>query len=826
MPAYPLWHAGTVSYGVEYYSKPPFPSFFDNSYLKKAETEKKFLYLQKLSTANNMTKRILTTLVCLSCMLLCMAQAVTADEARQKALTFLTQQGKTLSSASHRVMRRDAGRTAAPFYVFNASDGGYVIVSGDERTEAILGYTDEGVFDEDRLPDNMKAWLDGYTAQISALQESQTATAPLRVPTHTAIRPLLTSRWDQGAANSQGNAYNKMCPKIDGVYCVTGCVATAMAQVMRYHRWPETFTTTIPEYTPNTDIGKLSALSATRFDWANMLDRYKSGETQTQQNAVARLMRYCGQAVQMEYGTGVSSAIDDYVAMALRTYFGYGVTVHSAQRGDYTATTWDELIYSELKARRPVFYSGDSSGGGHAFVCDGYDGQGFYHINWGWGGYHDGYYKLSILNPDGGGTGASGTNDGYAMGQTAIVGIQKPAAGSDDQREMALDSWGQESNSTIFAWYANRTGMKGTFDIGFALDVMDDDTDDFIVINNSCDADPLYMYYTSIDLNSLDLPDGTYRLYPFSRLSGSSSYHVPGDFTFYYEFTIRGGTVATITRHPQPKLALSSVKCVSNKVVNMPQEIQVTMTNSGEESNGLVYLFASQSRSQKGEAVNKTGMVVEAGSSETVSLFFTPNATGTWYVWADTDENGKSGYSPTTVVIRSLPTAQTKLQLISYDIDAKPETTVRMKVRNVGTDGYFMPFHCYLFVPEDDWNIDYCGTGYMNLAAGREGEVTFNFQDLTVGQTYYIGIFYHTDHTSGETANLLWSEDFVVKGGGLKGDADGSGKVDVTDVMCIVDYVLGKRPSKFIFNNADMDGKGTVDISDAMSIVNIILSKE
>ena len=276
-------------------------------------------------------KRIMMTLLCMAAVVLCMAQKVTADEARQKAIEFMTERGRQPIGMSRKMMRHEKEQATAPYYVFN-TDGqqGYVIISGDERTEAVLGYADEGAFDEDNIPDNMKAWLNVYTKQIKDLQEGRLKASPLRVPTHPAIRQMIKSRWDQGVIDQNGDAYNKLCPKISNIYCKTGCVATAMAQIMRYHQWPQSFSASIPKYTSNTTIGDLAALPSVKFDWANMLDVYRGSENTTQQNAVARLMRYCGQAVEMDYGTGGSSAFVSLEANALRTYFGYDTNTTEA----------------------------------------------------------------------------------------------------------------------------------------------------------------------------------------------------------------------------------------------------------------------------------------------------------------------------------------------------------------------------------------------------------------------------------------------------------------------------------------------------------------
>ena len=191
-----------------------------------------------------------------------LAQEVSVSEAYQKAQAFMSEKGKQVVSMPRKAPGTH-GKEAAAFYVFNATDNeGFVLVSGDSRLGDILGYCDQGTYDEERMPDNMRAWLVGYTDQVKALRQGK-AEAARKVQSHTAIRPWLTSKWDQGVADANGDAYNRQCPKVWGAHCVTGCVATAMAQVMRFHKWPVASTAMIPSYQSNGCRGMADALLRT-----------------------------------------------------------------------------------------------------------------------------------------------------------------------------------------------------------------------------------------------------------------------------------------------------------------------------------------------------------------------------------------------------------------------------------------------------------------------------------------------------------------------------------------------------------------------------------
>ena len=457
-------------------------------------------------------------------------------------------------------------------------------------------------------------------------------------------------------------------------------------------------------------------------------------------------MRYCGQALEMDYGTDASSTTINAVVKALRTYFDYDINTRYAKRSDYSAEGWDNLIYNELKNKRPVVYHGSNPGGGHAFVCDGYDGHGFYHINWGWDGYCNGFFKLSILNPKGGGTGSSTSNNGYSSNQGAVVGIQKPTSQTDEKRTLSLEDFTREGH-TLKAQYCNRTGLPGEFEYGFAYQNASVSSTTFKV-RKSTDYFDVYDSYTlSLNLDNMTLDDGTYRFYPYAILSGCGWYHVIGDYKKYFEVTWSGGQVTSISYHPRGQLVINNVEFVGNKIVNQPQEVAITVRNDGEEFNDLFYLFASKTN-DKGEATDQVCMVIEAGSEEKTSLFFLPNSTGKWRIWLDIEKDGSNNLSPWEVEIKSAPTSKTNLSVVSYEIDTYTDAVFRVKVRNNGSEGYYLPIYCYLFEDPKPHNIAYDKTPNQNIAPGQTTTVTFRFESLQMGNTYKLMMKAFTDHQS------------------------------------------------------------------------------
>lgn len=311
------------------------------------------------------------------------------------------------------------------FYVFSTASR-TIIASADDVAVPLLGYIDSGNFDPARMPPQMKSFLESYSAEIAAFTASGhihiTKAAASRAERQ-AIEPLCKTGWNQD------DPYNVLCPVKNGDRTYTGCVATAMAQVMKYFSYPTKGSGSV-SYSWNRQTLSLD-LSATEFDWGSMLDRYDASSSAASKTAVATLMKACGYAVGMNYGTaddGGSGAPSIAIVPGLVNYLNYDKATDLVYRDMFTLDDWNRKIYDNIRNIGPVVYCGSSSTGGHAFVIDGYSSNDFFHVNWGWGNAYDGYFKLSALNPDGQGIG--GYEGGYNYNQTAVVGMRKPVAGS------------------------------------------------------------------------------------------------------------------------------------------------------------------------------------------------------------------------------------------------------------------------------------------------------------------------------------------------------------------------------------------------------------
>ncbi len=328
-------------------------------------------------------------------------------------------------------------------YVFNRDlEGGFLIVSADDAITPLLGYADNGIFDPENIPDNLKYWLEEYTRQISWATSSPESAKTKYSLTNIArnenaerspIAPLVKTTWDQEAP------YNGKCPTYNQEICPTGCVATCVAQVMKTFNYPLKGTGKL-SYNWTYGNRKLSIdFSNTSFDWANMLDSYAGDYTDAQANAVATLMQAVGYATKMNYAPGSSGTPSAYIIPALYDYLGYSSAMNYQQRIYYTRTEWEDLIYNSIAAGSPVCYGGSAYSGGHSFVCDGYDKDGYFHFNWGWSGIANGYFLMDALDPTYQGTG--GFEGGYNFTQDAILDI-RPAAESDQPSKKVLSQTG------------------------------------------------------------------------------------------------------------------------------------------------------------------------------------------------------------------------------------------------------------------------------------------------------------------------------------------------------------------------------------------------
>ncbi len=431
------------------------------------------------------------------------ARQLTPAEAYARLPKDATQHTNTIGTPDALLTIEANGRSA--LYFFPLGNDSYAIASADDNAPAMPGYFT--ATDLNHMPPAMSAMLDAYALTI--VTQSQATLLSECEP----IRPLIKTSWDQESP------YNEMCPMDGDVHAMTGCVATAMAQVMNYYRWPEKPTGTVT-YLDGDQYAQLD-LSQYTFEWDLMLNSYKRNPSQAQIDAVATLMYAAGRSVNMEYYASASWATEMDAAKALINNFDYAKSIYLATPEFYSTDQWSDLMYDEVKQGRPVIFSGSSlTGGGHTFILDGVDSQNRYHINWGWGGDFNGYFAIDALNP----TGVQ--ENGYNWYQTAVCGI---TADHDTPDAIFIVTRGTRLRASVSSTKVtftpisfigleedmmNRAFVQCSGYFGLRLSPVDGGED--IIVRGTTYASfiPFWNNVSSFDVNLSSLPTGRYTVYP------------------------------------------------------------------------------------------------------------------------------------------------------------------------------------------------------------------------------------------------------------------------------------------------------------------------
>lgn len=544
-----------------------------------------------------MNKSLLILSLGLGCAFGAAASPLTPEEALRR-LSDSSTRGASIVSAERLALTTRQTDGAPALYVFdNAHNGGFVVLSADDVAAPLLGYSDTGSFDPSTMSPEMRWWLGEYSRQIEYAVKNG-ADKYLNLTTRAdraAIAPLVKSKWNQGAP------YNDMTPTVDGVHCVTGCVATAMAQVVNYWKYPAQATGT-GECEVTLSSGATTTLEMNlgeeKFDWPNIMDTYGPGSTEAQNHAVAYLMKACGYAVNMGYTSNESGAAAFNVAGALINNFGFNPNIQYCQRDYYSASDWDAMVYAELSAKRPIVYAGQSTQGGHCFVCDGYSDGGYFHFNWGWGGMSDGYFLLNALNPDSLGIGANG--GGYNFGQEMIRGIQiqegeaytplfvqqgsLKAKASANALTLSLDD-------TEGGWF-NMSSSPIVIDFGYSVEGIDGTSSPatykvFSINSSNVELQEGYGWSGANEFKaviSTSLPNGTYKVTVCFKPQGGewTPVNVATD-SYNYVVVTKSGNKVTVKSNPAIKPTIKDVKLLTDLYYGAAVKMEMTIANTSEK---------------------------------------------------------------------------------------------------------------------------------------------------------------------------------------------------------------------------------------------------
>ena len=495
------------------------------------------------------------------------ADRVTKEQAQHQASAFMQQTHAARARRAPGKLVTDRVQLAVAekdgnYFVFNSeNETGFVIIAGSDLvSDVVLGYSESGSFDPTNLPENKRAWLEGYAQQIAYMEAHNIRySAPRKAKSN--ISPMINTHWNQSAP------YNNDCAGN-----VTGCVATAMAQVMKFWGYPSSVQNTIPTH------GFAAVASGTSLDWTNMVNNYTGAETPAQKNAVSQLMKICGMAVKMNWGSSSSGADSRRVPAALHRYFGYSDDMYYDYAEEHSASEWDDLVYAELAAGRPVLYDGSTStNDGHAFVLDGYQAStGKYHVNWGWGGLDDEYYVLTLMDPPTKGIGGGG-GGGYSYAQGAAFNV-KPGNGTICPPRLKTVFAKVLSSSATKSYYnLLEYGLHYAYPLSLfyspnqLLEPVDDMEFDFglgIFKNGTMISTPVYYNTTTMNLPfgsyftgvedgwygmtlyvyvDEAISDGDYQIFPISREKGASEWQKDQGYNEHYFNLNISGETATVT---------------------------------------------------------------------------------------------------------------------------------------------------------------------------------------------------------------------------------------------------------------------------------------
>ena len=776
------------------------------------------------------------------------ADQVSEASARSVAAQFMRERGMGAIAATQpaKTMRRAANvpHTEAAYYVFNSEkDQGFVIVSGDDRTEQVLGYCDKGSFDPDNVPENMQAWLDQYVEEIAMLDEgiikpdeAVTSETFNNIKAGNFVAPLLKSQWDQGAP------FNFQCPMDGDTYCYSGCTATAIAQVMYYYKWPTSTSKTIPGYTQTGESYSMNgttynALPTTTFDWNAMNDYYEITETSTTSAAnaaVAKLMHYCGHAMQMKYGTGSSGATP--YGEILVDYFRYSPKVRKLFRYDYSFSQWQNTILDELQARRPVIYVGMKHSGGHTFVCDGYDGNGYFHFNWGWRGMNDGYFLLTSLNPKSGGVGSIDGNNGYMMLQYILAGVE-PNMVSTDEKNSTTQSYNMRTESTTYtrssssdpfvinvtSSHYNESLVTRTYNLGYGV-YYANGYDLFQTYSNQAtnitiESKNTYTFTRTLNF-AKNFSNGTYYLRAIGGETGSNTrypcYYSGHNF---FKAVVNGNTL-TLTPVNAGSGNTDGVNASINsysdiKRVNRPLEVKVKVTNNNFFDFVPVYLFVND------RAMGANSISLSQGQSGYVTISYTPTTAGNNSIKLTADANGNHIYCTGSVYVENGAAANLTM---SYSLPGSNSSyqvpgvlTFNVGVKNNNTASYNDYIVAGLYKrhgSSNKYSLISTVSKLVSIPGSTTENVEFKFTDLDPDK--YFAIFYYFNVNEKVEAKRTVAIEVM-----MKGDVNADGTVTAADVTALYDYLLNSITTNLKLG--DQNDDGNITAADITAVYDVLL---
>lgn len=723
------------------------------------------------------------------------------------------------------------------YYVFNKGiNDGFIIISADDCVHnEVLGYSCNGNFNFEEIPSNIKWWLEQYQREIDYAVKNNLQSTPIIRSYATSVSPLLGRiAWDQG------DPYNFLCPTLtnskgETEHTVTGCVATATAQLMRYHKWPAKGTGS-NSYTWKNGGKTLSMdFSQSTYDWNNMTETYNSNSSTAEKNAVAKLMYDCGISCNMNYGlseTGGSgaSAIDQVTG--LYRFFNYDIGMKHINRNYYKLSDWESLIKTEIDNKRPVLYRGIGTGGGHAFIIDGYNNNGYFHFNWGWGGNSNGYFVTTALNP--GELGIGGGAGGYNYEQGMTIGVQPAQTSSVASFEITSDGLDFSGNPSdgfkiTINRIANSNWQSATFDAAFKFTPINGSAPTLLSFMQNQGLNSYY-YFSPItySANTLAnyLANGEYKISLVTRITGTSTwYDMPtllGTAEYIY-ITIKDGKATNVTydQTSLPNLSVTGYELNDKLYINRVATISATVKNSGAEYLGdMALVFADAN----GNILATSGLLMTnilEGETKEIKFDYTmiSAANGvsitsetpcTMYLFGDASSNsnfniGKLGNVTLYPVGSGSPAlAFTKAPKVNNSTEDNVSITLGL-INNGSIFKDAITFYTW----DKDLDYEYCGgiSQYAMLENKESKEIIFSFPyEGIVGHTYLVNIYANNVIIKGNTSSINYTCSFVLgKSTGIE-SIKTNYEMTVTNTNNILDISTEQNIKQInVYNSAGMN---------------------
>lgn len=638
--------------------------------------------------------------------------------------------------------------------IFNREKGGFIVAT-DEK---VIGYSDSGCFNDKNIPEALKELIENYRKNSSAYSFSE--------DTHfSAVSPLLGKMvWDQT------EPYNMMCPLyLSSFRSATGCAATAMAQVMRYHQYPLSGRGSHsyqPEFYPG--MGTLSVdFSQSEYDWGNMLEDYRMGYDEMQQNAVARLMYDAGVAISMNYGPQSGAMSQDW-PNALVEYFSYDPGVAIRYRVNYEIKDWLEIIHYELDEGRPVFATGFTPEGGHAFVFDGMDESGMIHVNWGWSGMSNGYFDATFLSPSTQGTG--GSSGGFNSRQFIVTGIQPPLGDSEPfvglASEEGLTTVSKTPLDASISLKINgkisNVGWQNSI-VDFGLSLMDCDGN---MVRNYSGPEEIAVAigtpYRNLKFENVtlgDIPEGNYRLVPMAKHSGGKKWErirdVDTSYPNYLNVVVEGDN-ATITAPQLANILGSDMKADSNIVSGVKTKINLVVANEGESEyyGALTPVLIDPATGKRVATSSSSSLIIDLMPSSKCEVDLYPcfSVEPGEYLISVIDYNYANIIKPQSVSVS--PACEMSIMAVSAPVfndgddvdplDVKAETEV-----GCSEGMYSGQLFLYIYSLDGTAIVGCLGPEFVNMSEGSTVKVTFSgsFENGIPGEEYEARVINGEEYT-------------------------------------------------------------------------------